>query len=122
MGGSLLPLKIVDDVDNVEKEQEAGAVHSLAVAGSADALTLPASTQHVDGTMSFHQIGEKGWAALVHVLRQAIVESPDGCVWQLVWKLVSKLLKNCSCHASAHIILVHVRVAPNLVACSRGRV
>ena len=53
-GGSLLPLKIVDDVDHVEKEPEAGVVHSLAIAGSADALTLLVGTQHIDGTMSFH--------------------------------------------------------------------
>ena len=53
-GGNLLPLKKVDDVDHVEKEPEAGVVHSLAVAGSANALTLPAGTQHVDEIMSFH--------------------------------------------------------------------
>ena len=37
---SLLPLKKVDDVDHVEEEPEAGVMHSLAIAGSADALAL----------------------------------------------------------------------------------
>ena len=75
-GGSLLPLNKVDDCHKIEEEPKTGVTYSLAVAGSADALALPNGTQHIDRAVSGQQIGEESWAALVHVLRQAVIQIP----------------------------------------------
>ena len=76
----LLALKEVDG-HHVEDEPESGVMYSLVVSSPANALALPTGTQHVNRAVFGHQVGEKGWVALVHVLRQALFKSLDGSVW-----------------------------------------
>ena len=66
------------------------------------------------------QIGEKGGATLIDVLRQAVIKSLEGSIRELVRELKLKFAQNRRCHASADVVLINIGVAPDLVARSQG--
>ena len=83
----MFPLKEVDDGYHVEEEAEAGVMNSLAVPRAANAMALPACPEQVHWSIICDQIGEKGGAALVDVLRQAFIKSSEGSIQELVREL-----------------------------------
>ena len=94
---------------------------SLPIPRAADTLALPAWPEQVHWYMIGDQIGEKGGATLIDVLRQAVIKSVEGSIRELVRELKLKFAQNRRCHAATDVVLINVGVAPDLVARSRGR-
>ena len=68
-----------------------------------------------------HQVSEKSGAALVHVLGQSVLKFTEGSIWKLVRELKLKFLKDRGSYLTADVVFVDVRVTPDLVARSQGR-